>query len=136
MNLSYQTILQKRWFSNLTNPIVLLFIAVLLGVAGQFLFKTGLNKMGGEIELSIHIARLFLTPYIASGLGCYVLSTFIWLAALSKVPLSFAYPMLSTGYLIIYFASILFLGEKYTHAKLAANILIILGISLLFWGKK
>jgi multidrug transporter EmrE-like cation transporter len=120
----------------LKNPFVLLFIAVMLGVAGQFLFKTGLNKMGGEVELSIHIARLFFTPYIASGLFCYVLSTFIWLAALSRVPLSFAYPMLSTGYLIIYFISVMFLGEKYTHAKMAANLLIIMGITLLFWGRR
>jgi multidrug transporter EmrE-like cation transporter len=115
---------------------MLLLIAVMLGVAGQFLFKTGLNKIGEEVELSIHVARLFFTPYIASGLCCYVLSTFIWLAALSKVPLSFAYPMLSMGYLVIYLVSVMFLGEKYTNAKMAANLLIILGISLMFWGRK
>jgi multidrug transporter EmrE-like cation transporter len=119
----------------LKNPAVLLFMSVALGVTGQFLFKTGLNKLGGNIDLSWKIVQLFFTPYIAAGLSCYVLSTCTWLAALSRVPLSSAYPVLSTGYLCIYLISVLFLGEKYTHMKLAANLLVIVGITLLFWGK-
>ncbi|MCE1245927.1 MAG: EamA family transporter [Firmicutes bacterium] len=87
------------------------------------------------IELTPKIVFLFFTPHIFLGLCLYVLSTFSWLSALSKVPLSFAYPMLSTGYLLIFVIGILFLGEKFTYAKLFANLLIIAGISLLFTGK-
>jgi multidrug transporter EmrE-like cation transporter len=87
------------------------------------------------IELTPRIVLLFFTPYIFLGLSLYVLSTFTWLSALSKVPLSFAYPMLSTGYLLIFVIGILFLGEKFTYVKLLANLLIIVGISLLFVGK-
>ena len=90
----------------------------------------------GGIDLSPQIIFIFFTPFIFAGLSCYVLSTFTWLSGLSKIPLSIAYPMLSTGYLIIFIISVLFLGEKYSHAKLMANLLIIAGISLLFWGKQ
>ena len=90
----------------------------------------------GGIDLSPKIIFIFFTPFIFAGLSCYVLSTFTWLSGLSRIPLSIAYPMLSTGYLIIFIISVLFLGEKYTHAKLVANLLIIAGISLLFWGKQ
>lgn len=87
------------------------------------------------IELTPRIVFLFFTPHIFLGLCLYVLSTFSWLSALSKVPLSLAYPMLSTGYMIIFIVGVLFLGEKFTYAKLFANLLIIAGISLLFTGK-
>lgn len=88
-----------------------------------------------SVELSPKIILIFFTPFIFMGLSFYVLSTFTWLAGLSRIPLSIAYPMLSTGYLIIFIISVLFLGEKYTHAKLIANLLIIGGITLLFQGK-
>lgn len=117
------------------NPMIMLVISIVLGVCGQFLFKTGLNKMGGGIDLSWHIVKLFFTPFIGAGVCLYVLSTFTWLSALSKVPLSFAYPMLSSGYIIIYLVSVIFLGEQYSHTKLAAILLIIAGISLLYYGK-
>lgn len=90
----------------------------------------------GGIDLSPQIILIFFTPFIFAGLSCYVLSTFTWLSGLSKIPLSVAYPMLSTGYLIIFIISVLFLGEKYSHAKLMANLLIIAGITLMFWGKE
>jgi len=90
----------------------------------------------GSIELKPGIVLLFFTPSIAAGLTCYVLSTFTWLSALSKVPLSFAYPMLSMGYLLIFTAGVVFLDEKYTHIKLLANLLIIAGICLLFYQKQ
>ena len=97
-------------------------------------FSEELNP--GGIELTPQIIFIFFTPYIFLGLSLYVLSTFTWLSGLSKVPLSIAYPLLSTGYLIIFIISVLFLGEKYTHAKLIANLLIIGGISLMFYGKQ
>lgn len=89
----------------------------------------------GTIELTPRIVLIFFTPYIAAGLTCYVLSTFTWLSGLSRVPLSFAYPLLSMGYLIIFTVGVVFLDEKYTHMKLVANLLIIAGICLLFYRK-
>ncbi|MFP4498843.1 MAG: EamA family transporter [Vulcanimicrobiota bacterium] len=113
------------------NPYFLLVTAVLLGVGGQFLFKTGLNRMGGNIELNLQIYKVFLNPFVVSGLGCYVCSTVFWLSALSRVPLSYAYPMLSIGYILIFIISVIYLDETYSHTKLLANILIIMGIILL-----
>ncbi|MCD4784281.1 MAG: hypothetical protein K8T10_10720 [Candidatus Eremiobacteraeota bacterium] len=90
----------------------------------------------GSIELTPRIVLIFFTPYIAAGLFCYVLSTFTWLSGLSRVPLSFAYPLLSMGYLIIFTVGVVFLDEKYTHMKLVANLLIIAGICLLFYREQ
>lgn len=112
-------------------PVILLVISVMLGVCGQFLFKTGLNKMGAPLELSWRLIRIFFTPYIFGGLSCYVLSTFTWLTALSRVDLSLAYPMLSLGYVLIFIIGIFFLKEEFTLTKLFANLLIVAGIILL-----
>lgn len=120
----------------LKSPVLMMCIAVVLGAAGQFLFKYGLNKAGGQIDLSWRIVQVMFTPFVAAGLLCYVLSTFAYLSALSKVPLSVLYPMISAGYLLIYLVSVLFLGEQFTLMKLFANLLIIAGIVILTGAKK
>lgn len=120
----------------LKNPYVLVGISLTLGVTGQFLFKKGLNSMGGEIDLSWRIIFIFFTPYIASGLFAYVLSTFTYLSALSKAPLSVVYPMISCSYILVYIISVLFLKESYSLTKLLANLLIVSGVVLLYIGKK
>lgn len=117
----------------LKNPFVLVGISVLFGVTGQFLFKKGLQ--GKDVELSIKIIRIFFTPYIFAGLTAYVLSTFTYLSALSKAPLSIVYPMISVSYILVFIISVVFLKEQYSHVKLFGNLLIIAGVVLLNAGK-
>lgn len=39
-------------------------------------------------------------PFILAGLVCYVVSVGVWMLVLSRVEVSFAYPLLSIGYLV------------------------------------
>ena len=38
--------------------------------------------------------------YFVLGAACYVLSLFVWILGLSRVPVSIAYPLLSVGYVV------------------------------------
>ncbi|MCP4924144.1 MAG: 4-amino-4-deoxy-L-arabinose transferase, partial [bacterium] len=51
-------------------------------------------------------------PGILGGLTCYVLSVAIWIMALSRVEVSFAYPILSVGYVVVALAGFFFLEES------------------------
>jgi multidrug transporter EmrE-like cation transporter len=72
--------------------------------------------------------RLAIEPHILAGLACYVVSVVVWVVALSKVPVSIAYPMLSIGYVINAIAAYYLLGESITPMRLAGIGIIIVGV--------
>jgi multidrug transporter EmrE-like cation transporter len=61
---------------------------------------------------------------------CYAASVCVWVAALSKAPVSTAYPMLSLGYVVVAAVSALWLGESMTPAKVLGIALICAGVIL------
>jgi multidrug transporter EmrE-like cation transporter len=61
---------------------------------------------------------------------CYGTSLCVWLAALSRAPVSIAYPMLSVGYVVVAFASFVWLGESLSPAKVLGIALICVGVVL------
>ena len=63
-------------------------------------------------------------------LTCYVISVFVWIVGLSRVPVSQAYPVLSVGYIITALLACMILGESITVERWAGIGLIIAGVLL------
>jgi len=99
----------------------LLLCGVLLNAGAQLLLKAGTNAMPLGPALA-------LEPHILGGLACYVVSVVVWVVALSKVPVSIAYPMLSIGYIVNAFAAWYLFGEALSPMKLAGIGVIVLGV--------
>jgi len=51
------------------------------------------------------LLRLMLNPFVFSGLLFYVVSTILWLVALSKTSLSFVYPFASLVFVLVMLAA-------------------------------
>ena len=96
---------------------------VLLNAAAQLLLKAGTNA----VPLGM---RLAIEPHVLGGLACYVVSVVVWVVALSRVPVSIAYPMLSIGYVVNAIAARYMLGEALTPMRLAGIAVIIVGVFL------
>jgi multidrug transporter EmrE-like cation transporter len=94
---------------------------VLLNAAAQLLLKAGTNA----VPLGL---RLAIEPHVVGGLACYVVSVVVWLVALSRVPVSIAYPMLSIGYVVNAIAARYLLGEALTPMRLVGIGVIIVGV--------
>jgi len=112
----------------------LLMLGVLLNAAAQLLLKAGTNRVG-EFAFSLDNlvpigTKLALNPPILAGLGCYVVSVVVWILALSRVPVSVAYPMLSVGYIVNAVAAWLLFGESLAAQKLIGIGFIIVGVFL------
>ncbi len=73
---------------------------------------------------------LFKSVPFWSGMLCYGLSVCVWVAALSKAPVSTAYPMLSLGYVVVAGVSVFSLGETLSPAKVLGIALICAGVVL------
>ena len=73
--------------------IVMILTSVALGVVGQVSLKKGM-LLSGSADLNFNLIKVIFTPYIFLGLVLYAIAMFLWLSILSRVELSYAYPML------------------------------------------
>jgi len=115
---------------------VLILSGVALNAAAQLLLKSATKPLAQFTAfnadiLGSSIVILFKSVPFWSGMICYGASLCVWLAALSKAPVSTAYPMLSLGYVVVAIASVAWLGESMTPVKVAGIALICLGVVLL-----
>lgn len=109
-------------------------LGVLLNAAAQLLLKAGTNRIG-EFAFSLDNlapigARIASSPPILAGLACYGVSVVVWILALSRVPVSIAYPMLSVGYIVNAFAAWMLFGESLGAQKLVGIGFIVVGVYL------
>ena len=112
-------------FGRYTNNMILLLSSITLGSCGQVLMKVGATN--AQISNPIAFLHTILNPFILVGLGAYVISSFIWLIVLTRLPLSVAYPFGALSYVFIVVAAI-FSGENVTIQRLLGVICIIIGI--------
>jgi drug/metabolite transporter (DMT)-like permease len=104
-------------------------------VYGQIMLKwrlTGLKFNLNDYDgISIKIkalVKLFLDPYILSGLFSAVIASLFWTAALSKLDITKAYPFMSLSPALVLLLSVWILGESFTTGKVNGLVFIIIGI--------
>jgi multidrug transporter EmrE-like cation transporter len=117
-----------------TISFALILTGVLLNAAAQLLLKAGTNAVGHfefHLENALPVGmKLAFEPHILGGLSCYVISVVVWIMALSRVPVSVAYPMLSIGYIVNAFAAYVLFGEALAGQKLLGIGFIVIGVWL------
>jgi drug/metabolite transporter (DMT)-like permease len=115
--------------------IIYILISVISGASGQIMLKKGMTTMG-PLTLSIGdffniVWRIGTNPYVVIGLTIYVAGTVFWLAALSRVDLSFAYPFASLSYVVMLFASWQLFNENLTPLRLLGTAVVFFGVFLI-----
>jgi multidrug transporter EmrE-like cation transporter len=114
---------------------VLILTGVGLNATAQLLLKLATRPLAHYSRfdfqtLSMSVEILFRSWPFWGGMFCYAASVCVWLAALSKAPVSTAYPMLSLGYVVVAAVSTLWLGETLSPAKVLGIALICAGVVL------
>lgn len=113
----------------------LVLTGVLLNAVAQLLLKAGTNALGvitpsAANALSL-IGSIATNPHFIGGFACYGISVLVWILALSRVPVSIAYPMLSIGYVVNAFAAWFLFGELLSSGRWLGMGFIIVGVYLL-----
>jgi multidrug transporter EmrE-like cation transporter len=114
---------------------LLILSGVALNAAAQLLLKVATRPLAhfsvfNADTLNSSIVILLKSVPFWSGMLCYGASVCVWVAALSKAPVSTAYPMLSLGYVVVAAVSVGWLGETLTPAKVLGIALICAGVVL------
>ena len=113
----------------------LIFTGVMLNASAQILMKAGTNAVGHFEFSAANILpigwKLATEWHIVSALFCYALGVVVWILALSRVPVSIAFPMLSMAYVVNALAAYYLLGEPFSSTKLVGMGVIILGVIII-----
>ncbi|OGA01406.1 MAG: hypothetical protein A2Z64_10445 [Betaproteobacteria bacterium RIFCSPLOWO2_02_67_12] len=116
-----------------------LAITLLLTVAGQLLIKWRVVAYGALPEAlpaqAGFVLRLLLDPYILAGLGAAFAAALAWMAALTQLELSRAYPLMSLSFALVLVLSAWLLGEQLSLHKAAGVALIVLGAVVIGYGR-
>jgi undecaprenyl phosphate-alpha-L-ara4N flippase subunit ArnF len=113
--------------------------AIVLSSIGQLAMKMGMQELS-RVAVTQDLAPSFLTLVAARsailwtmlGLSAYVTSLLVWLAVLVRFPLSYAYPLLSLTYVLVYLGATHWpaLVEPMTTTRSIGTLLIIVGVAL------
>lgn len=111
---------------------VYIALTVLLTVYGQLVIKWQVN-LAGEFPADTmgkvwFIARLLLNFWVITSFAAAFLASLTWIAAMTQFELSFAYPFMSTAFILVMFLSVLFFAEQLTWQKLVGTFVIVLGL--------
>ena len=112
----------------------LILFGVFLNAIAQMLLKQGMRTIGVfafTLENVIPIGvKVSLNPFVITGIFCYVTSVVIWIMVLSRVEVSYAYPLLSVGYIFTAFGGHFLFGENFGPDRWLGIVIICLGVYL------
>jgi drug/metabolite transporter (DMT)-like permease len=120
----------------MVSMVIIILASILLGSFGQISLKHGMNKIDviGIRQILINVFKVFKNPFIIMGIFFYATSSLMWLFAMTRLDISFMYPLVSLSYLFTTIFAIMFLNEKVKSKRWVGLTLIILGAVLMMFG--
>ena len=107
-------------------------MTIVLTVYGQIAIKWQVGKAGSLPETLPEkisfLFSLFLNPWIISAFIAAFLASLFWMAVMTKLQLSHAYPFMSLAFVLVLIVSGLFFHELISPLKIVGISLIVLGI--------
>ncbi len=116
------------------NTKMLLVLSVIFASCGQLFFKKGMSFFknltlgSGVLQAALDILKVVFSPFVFSGLVLYALSTLLWLLALSKTELTYAYPFTLLTFLVVMVGSYFLFHEGLQLNRLIGAVIIAIGV--------
>ena len=119
-----------------TMLIMLIVASVMLAGVAQITLKAGVNRVtdaqGGVLRFdAVGLRGIATSPIVWAGLAVFGVSAVLWIFALSKASLSFAYPFAALGYVLIVAFSVFVLHETVPPLRWLGVACICVGIVLI-----
>jgi multidrug transporter EmrE-like cation transporter len=107
---------------------------ILLTVYGQLIIKWQVFQAGtfpeGASEKIRFLLQLLLNPWVISAFLAALLASLSWMAAITKLQLSHAYPFMSLAFILVMLFSGWLFNEPITTPKVIGVALVILGLAI------
>ena len=119
--------------------IIYIMITIVLTVYGQLIVKWQVNLAGvfpaAPWDKMVFLGKIMINPWVISSMVAALLASFAWIAALTQLPLSYAYPFMGLTFVLVLLLSATFFQESMTWMKIAGVVLIVAGITLSSQGQ-
>jgi len=112
------------------SPLAALWLSIILGACAQVFLRRGVAHGISPGEGSYLL--LLRSGWVWAWGVCFVFATALWMLAISAMQVSYAFPLLSIGYLVVAVLSIVFLKERIPASRWAAIAVITIGVALIF----
>lgn len=113
---------------------VYILCTILLTVYGQLIIKWQVLQAGplpeNGGEKIWFLLQLLLNPWVISAFLAALLASVTWMAAMTKLQLSHAYPFMSLAFVLILLFSAWLFHEPITTPKVVGVVLVILGLAV------
>lgn len=108
---------------------VFIAFTILLTVYGQLMLKwqVGLHAATEALGFGFYM-RLLLNPWVISAFAAAFGASLAWMAAISKMELSRAYPFMALNFVLVGLLAVPLFGEAFTTSKVIGLGLIISGL--------
>lgn len=106
-------------------------LTIILTVYGQLIIKWQLQGLSLPVPFSEKVSFLIsqlLKPWVLSGFVSAFLASLCWMAAMTRVKLSDAYPYTSLSLVLVLVFSHFLFGDAVTPAKLWGTLLVVAGL--------
>jgi drug/metabolite transporter (DMT)-like permease len=117
------------------SPKLMIWLSVILSAVAQVLLKQGLNNVRSRTGANSSPATLIVAVATQAWVWlwgvCFVFATGLWLLGLQKLDLSYAYPLLSVGYILVNLLSAIFFHERVDGMRWVAVAVISVGVVLI-----
>jgi drug/metabolite transporter (DMT)-like permease len=113
-----------------TLPLIL--FCVFLNAWAQISLKIGMGSIGA-CRISIEgwlLKRMVTNGYLWMGMSCYMVSLYLWMLILSRVPVGYAYPFVSLSFILTLLGGWFFLNETISFIRVAGIACIMIGVLL------
>jgi multidrug transporter EmrE-like cation transporter len=108
-----------------------ILVAVLTGVFAQTMMKMGTRQLGafGETPFLDYLFKLFTSPLILLAVGSYGFGVVFYMFMLSRLDLSYLYPVMTTlGLILVTLVSAALFRERISVFRLGGIALMIVGL--------
>lgn len=115
---------------------IYIFLTVIFAVTSQLLIKWQMqhytfDHFDNIFYKFIYASKLLVNPFILLSIFLTLLSGLSWMIAMSKFEISYAYPYVSLGFVLIVISSYLFFNEPITIYKVFGVLFIVMGVFIL-----
>jgi undecaprenyl phosphate-alpha-L-ara4N flippase subunit ArnE len=125
----------------MTLAFLLLIATVACDIIGQVCFKLGVGHDDGvagageapvRSGVAAFLGDLVGSPWIVAGVLVYAVEFVVWFAALTRLPLSEAFPFNALAYCGVVLASRYLLHEEVSMRRWLGTLLVAFGVALIF----
>ena len=111
---------------------VFIALTLVFTVYGQLVLKWQMSDVGplpeGNLSKLGFLLLQFLNPWIMTGLASAFLASLAWMAAMTRLDLTYAYPFMSLAFVIVMAFSVLFLNEPLSMQRILGTLMVVAGL--------